>query len=112
MIVAKGITNIGATTTTDLDGNNVLIFTYDIKYNFNNSTNAFDSHYQYNYFIPVKDITINTGYNIAGFMESVEINYGKNQLLFTKGEYYNIDITQTLDVAIIYSLISSAIYNL
>jgi hypothetical protein len=111
MIVAKGITNIGATTTTDLDDNNVLIFTYDIKYNFN-LPNTFDSHYQYNYFIPVKDITIYNSYNFAGYMESVEINFGKNQILFTQGEYYDIGTGQTLNLGTIYSLITSAIYNL
>ena len=112
MIVAKAITNIDTNTTTDLDSNNVLIFTYDIKYNYNTANQEFDNHYQYNYFIPVKDISINTSYNFASNLESVEINYGKNQILFTKGEYYNIGTGETLDVSLIYSLISGEIYNL
>jgi hypothetical protein len=112
MIVAKAITNIDTNTTTDLDSNNVLIFTYDIKYNYNTANGEFDNHYQYNYYIPVKDISINTSYNFASTAESVEINYGKNQILFTEGEYYNIDTFQTLNVGVISALISGEIYNL
>jgi len=110
MIVAKGILNVNLTTITDLDGNNVLNFSYEIKDNYNNSTGAFNSHYAYSYFIPVKDISINIAVNFAGSTESVEINYGKNQILFTEGEYYDIDSSQTLNVGNIYSAITSIIY--
>jgi hypothetical protein len=110
MTVAKGITNIQATLTTDLDGYNVLNFAYEVKYNFDTSTTTFDSHYQYSYFIPVKDISINIAVNFAGSTESVEINFGKNQIIFTEGEYFNIDTGQTLNVGAIYSGISSTIY--
>jgi len=110
MIVAKGITNIGATTVTDLDGNNVLNFAYEVKYNFDTSTTTFESHYQYSYFIPIKDISINIAVNFANNTESVEINFGKNQIIFTEGEYFDIDLGQTLSVGNIYSGIVSTIY--
>ena len=110
MIVAKGILNIQATTNLDIDGNNVLNFSYEVKDNYDNDEGTFDSHYAYSYFIPVKDISINIAVNFAGSTESVEINYGKNQILFTEGEYYNVDASQTLDVGGIYSLISGVIY--
>jgi hypothetical protein len=112
MIVAKAIQNITATTVTDLDSNYVLNLTYEIKYNYNTVNFEFDNYYQYINLIPVKIVSLNMGYNIDDNMESVEVNYGNKQLLFTKGEYYNIGTGQTLDVGLIYSLISGEIYNL
>jgi hypothetical protein len=110
MIVAKGILNINATAGTDLDGNNVLNFSYEVKDNYDNDEGTFDSHYAYSYFIPVKDISINIAVNFAGNTESVEINFGKNQITFTEGEYYDIDSSQTLNVGNIYGGITAVIY--
>ena len=112
MIVAKGIQNITATTVTDLDSNYVLNLTFDIKYNYNTVTTEFDNQYQYVNLIPIKIVSLNMSYNLDDNMESVEVNYGNKQLLFTKGEYYNIGTSQTLDVGVIYSLIVGEIYNL
>jgi hypothetical protein len=110
MIVAKGILNFQATAITDLDGNNVLNFSYEVKDNYDNVEGTFSSHYQYSYFIPVQDISLNLIINFESNAESFEINYGKNQILFTEGEYYNVDASQTLDIGGVYALISGVIY--
>ena len=110
MIVAKAILNVNAITIQDLDGNNILSFSYEVKDNYDTVTEEFDSHYLYSNFIPIKDISLNLIINLNGETESFEINYGKNQISFTAGEYYTIVGAATLDPGDIYSLISITIY--
>ena len=87
MIVAKAIENMDAVLALDVDGNNIINFYYEVKYNYDTETLTFDSHYQYSYFIPVKDISQILSVNLEGSLYHFEINYGKNQISFSEGEY-------------------------
>jgi hypothetical protein len=87
MILAKVIIDINGVLKTDLDGNNVINFYYEVKENYNTETLAFDSYYQYSYFIPVKDISQSLDTNLEGNLEHYEISYGTNQLAFSYGDY-------------------------
>ena len=87
MIVAKAIVDMSGTLGLDVDGNNVFFFVYEVKDNYDTETLTFDSHYQYAYYIPVKDISQSIVLNLEGNCEHVEIRYGANQLAFSFGEY-------------------------
>ena len=87
MIVAKAIVDMSGTLELDVDGNNVFFFLYEVKDNYDTETLTFDSHYQYAYYIPVKDISQSLSVNLPGGVEHFEISYGKNQIAFSLGEY-------------------------
>jgi hypothetical protein len=112
MIVSKAIYNINAVTLTDLDGNNVLNFSYEVKDNYDNDEGTFDSHYQYSYNIPIKDLSIKLINNLDDeYTEYFEMKYGNNQISFGSQEYYLIDNSQPLDPGAIYTLVNSIIYS-
>jgi hypothetical protein len=111
MVYAKAIINFQASVGLDVDGNNVLNFTYEVKDNYDDDSGAFDSYNQYSYYIPVSEITLNLVANLdAEQTDYFEMSWSKNQLAFAVGEYYSIDANATLNVANVYSLISSIIY--
>ena len=93
MILAKAIIDISLTIDLDVDGNNVVFFLYEVKDNYDTETLTFDSHYQYGYYIPVKDISQSLSINLEGSLDHFEISYGKNQISFSEGQYSFLDGT-------------------
>jgi hypothetical protein len=111
MIVPKAIDNIIATLILDVDGNNVLNFSYQLKENYNTDTTDYDSYNVYAFLIPVSDIKLNLIVSLPSSAASLfEISYGKNQISFPSGEYFSLASGNTLDVSSVYSLVSSTIY--
>ena len=111
MIIAKAISNINASTTTDIDGNNILQFSYDLKDNYDTDTTGFDSFYSYVYNIPVKDLSLKLITNQDDeYTEYFEIRYGNNQISFANNEYYLVDNSQPLNPGLLNTLITQLIY--
>jgi len=111
MIVAKAIFNINASTFTDLDGNSVLQFSYEVKDNYDTDTTGFDSFYAYVYNIPVKDLSLKLVNNQDDeYTEYFEMKYGNNQISFGSQDYYNVENSQSLNPAAISALITPLIY--
>mgnify|MGYP001581216364 CR=1 FL=1 len=111
MVYAKGIRNVQASVGLDVDGNNVLNFSYEVQENYDSDSGAFNSMNQYSYYIPVSKITLKLVENLyAGQTDYFEIHWGQNQIAFGQGEYYSIDLGQLLNPAEVYALISGAIY--
>ena len=106
MVFAKGILNINASVGLNVDDFNMLNFSYEVKDNYDDQTGAFNSWTSYSYYIPVSEITLNLVANLgAEQTDYFEITWGKNQLSFANGEYYNIADNVPLDIGGVYSLI-------
>jgi len=77
MIVPKAIDNIIATLILDVDGNNVLNFSYQLKENYNTDTTDYDSYNVYAFLIPVSDIKLNYSATEVEFNDGLRSYYYK-----------------------------------
>jgi hypothetical protein len=104
---AKGIENVSITAVgTTIPYINIA---FDVKENYNN-TGAYDSYYQYSYYLPIAETSMTLVSNLGdSYTDLFEVTSGKIQISFANGEYHDITNDVPLDVAAIYGMVQSVL---